>query len=58
MGFAKKFKLDKVKTAQALSTVFAVLGLVGTVGSFFVDDICEKAAIDEAVEARLKELKE
>lgn len=54
----KNIKLDKVKTAQTLSTVFSVLALIGTVGSFFVDDVCEKAAIDEAVENRLKELNE
>lgn len=56
MNFFKNIKIDKVKTAQSLSTVFSVLALVGTIGSFFVDDICEKAAIDEAVDNRMKEL--
>lgn len=56
MNFFKNIKLDKVKTAQSLSTVFSILALVGTIGSFFVDDICEKAAIDEAVDNRMKEL--
>lgn len=51
----KKLKLDKVQTARVLSTIFSVLGIVGTIGSIFVEDTCTQAAIDEAVDERLKE---
>lgn len=50
----KKLKLDKVQTAKVLSTIFSVLGIVGTIGSIFVEDTCTRAAIDEAVDERLK----
>lgn len=51
----KKFNIDKIKAAQISSAIFSILGIIGTIGSFMVEDTCTKAAIDEAVEERLKE---
>lgn len=56
--FKKKFHMSpeqKVAAAQTASTIFSILGLIGTVGAFFVEEVCTKAAIDEAVDARLEE---
>ena len=58
MGKIAKFKLtpdQKVKVAQTASTIFSILGLIGTIGAFFVEEVCTKAAIDEAVDTRLEE---
>lgn len=55
---SKRFKItpeQKVTLAKAASAIFSVMGIIGTIGAFFVDDICTNAAIDEAVDARLKE---
>lgn len=54
----KRFKItpeQKVSIAQTASTIFSIMGLIGTIGAFFVEEICTKAAIDEAVDARLTE---
>lgn len=51
----KKINVDKTKAAQISSVIFSILGIIGTIGSFMVEDTCTKAAIDEAVEERLKE---
>lgn len=54
----KRFEItpeQKVSMAQTASTIFSIMGLIGTIGAFFVEEICTKAAIDEAVDARLAE---